>query len=726
VAVTPTLVPSPAGGVPPQAEPLVQVSGASPFRDCTADDPAAQAGQVFMDSEVEPWLTVNPADPRQVAGLWQQDRWSNGGARGLVAGSSHDGGRTWVTAPLPGVSVCSGGQFLRATDPWLSFGPAGELYAISLSLNGPADPAHGLLVSRSPDGGRTWGPPVPIIVESITGVLNDKQSLTADPTDRRFAYAVWDRLATPVAGPFSGPAYFARTTDGGATWEPARPVLDLGPNNQTLGNQIAVLPDGTLVNIFSAIRNTPTRRTDIAVIRSTDKGATWSAPVVVDRQVTVAVTDPQSADPLRVGGFIPDVAVDRRSGMAYAVWEDGRFEPGVAGVAFSQSADGGRSWTPAVRVNRTPATESVRDQQAFLPQVDVTDDGTVVVTSSDFRNNDAAPDLRTDTFAVHCHGGCADPANWGEEARLTDTSFDMRLAPVARGFFVGDYTGLDHAGNDALTLFPQTAPGDPSSVYLRRVRVGPPPPPPPADRYRLAAADGGVFAFGQARFTGSAGGVALRSPVVGSAATPAGNGYWLVASDGGVFAFGDARFLGSTGGLRLTRPIVGMAATPSGDGYWLVAADGGVFAFGDARFLGSTGALARPVVGMAATPSGDGYWLVAADGGVFAFGDARFLGSTGALPLRSPVVGLASTLGGDGYWLAAADGGVFAFGAAHFAGSAGGAALARPVVGLAPTPSGGGYWLVASDGGVFAFGDARFLGSTGALRLRSPVVAITR
>jgi hypothetical protein len=47
------------------------------------------------------------------------------------------------------------------------------------------------------------------------------------------------------------------------------------------------------------------------------------------------------------------------------------------------------------------------------------------------------------------------------------------------------------------------------------------------------------------------------------AADATGNGYWLVASDGGIFAFGDASFEGSTGGLRLNRPVVGMADGPS-------------------------------------------------------------------------------------------------------------------------------------------------------------------
>jgi len=78
----------------------------------------------------------------------------------------------------------------------------------------------------------------------------------------------------------------------------------------------------------------------------------------------------------------------------------------------------------------------------------------------------------------------------------------------------------------------------------------------------------------------------LDRPIVGMAATPTGKGYWLVAADGGIFAFGDAAFQGSMGAHPLDRPIVGMAATPTGKGYWLVAADGGIFAF-DAGFYGS-------------------------------------------------------------------------------------------------------------------------------------------
>ena len=88
----------------------------------------------------------------------------------------------------------------------------------------------------------------PLIV-SDSNFFNDKNSITADPTDARYVYAVWDRLA--LAG--GGPAMMARTTDGGVTWEAATVIYDPGVRSQTIGNQIVVLPNGTLVNVFTQI-----------------------------------------------------------------------------------------------------------------------------------------------------------------------------------------------------------------------------------------------------------------------------------------------------------------------------------------------------------------------------------------------------------------------------------------------------------------------------------------
>jgi hypothetical protein len=243
--------------------------------------------------------------------------------------------------------------------------------------------------------------------------------------------------------------------------------------------------------------------------------------------------------------------------------------------------------------------------------------------------------------------------------------------------------------------------------------------------YRLVAADGGVFSFGDIPFCGSMSGVKLDAPIVGVASSPATGGYWEVGADGGVFTFGDARFYGSMGGRHLDAPVVGMAATPDGRGYWEVGADGGVFAFGDARFYGSMGGrhLDAPVVGITASTDGAGYRLVASDGGIFSFGDAAFFGSMGGRHLHGPVVGMVNDTNSGGYWEVASDGGVFSFGGAPFFGSTGAIALRAPVVGMAETSDGSGYRLVAADGGVFSF-SAPFSGSMGGHHLDRPIVAL--
>ena len=246
--------------------------------------------------------------------------------------------------------------------------------------------------------------------------------------------------------------------------------------------------------------------------------------------------------------------------------------------------------------------------------------------------------------------------------------------------------------------------------------------------YWMVASDGGIFAYGDAKYAGSPDPATLNKPIVTMAATPSGNGYWLAASDGGIFTYGDAPFLGSAGALNLSKPVVSMAPTPSGKGYWLTASDGGVFAYGDARFYGGTGqlTLSKPIVSLVPTPSARGYWLVGSDGGVFAFGDARFHGGTGDLVLNQPIVAMAASRTGKGYYLVASDGGIFAYGDAVFYGAASSPQRNAPIVAVITTPMGQGYWLIGSDGAVFAFGDAQLLGSAAGAPLNKPIVGASR
>ena len=146
-----------------QLGPLTKVSDGDPFAGCTADNVAAQkktGAILYPASELEPWVAADPSDPGRLIAGWQQDRWSNGGSRGLVAGVSqerreelegHDPARRLGVRrrPLPALS-----------DPWVSIRARRHRLlhdlVIDVQPNGAQAP-NGMLVTRSTDGGLHLG-----------------------------------------------------------------------------------------------------------------------------------------------------------------------------------------------------------------------------------------------------------------------------------------------------------------------------------------------------------------------------------------------------------------------------------------------------------------------------------------------------------------------------------------------------------------------------------------
>lgn len=485
---------------------LEQVSGLSPFpADCglepEGDDAIFGEGVVFVDSEVEPFVDINPTDPDNLIAVWQQDRWSNGGARGNAAGVSFDGGQSWQVGTFPDVTVCTGGEFDRASDPWVSFGPDGTAYAMHLVTDGDTLPGrpggfgrNGMMVQTSNDGGLTWNDPVLIAEDTEGDDLHDKNSLTADPTRPGFAYAVWDFLDLPTGAAinpergvfggglgFKGAALISRTTDGGATWSEPERLYNPGGVNQTIGNQIVVQPDGTLVNFFVEILNF--RNDDggaqfdlnLSLKRSPDAGETWlpaGRPIRFAEMAFAPIFDPDTGEFHRTADIIPDVAVDRNNGTLYTVWQDARFT-GQSQVAFTMSTDGGSTWTTPINISKTPDDpDNPRNAQAFIPAVHVADDGTVGVTYYDFRDNTEGGGTDTDLWLVHCDAGCGDDAGNWEENHVAGP-FDSRQAPVARGFFLGDYVGLTADGDDFLSVATLTGGDGPTDEWFARITPTP-------------------------------------------------------------------------------------------------------------------------------------------------------------------------------------------------------------------------------------------------------------
>jgi hypothetical protein len=269
-----------------------------------------------------------------IVAVSQVGRYFDGGASSTGFATSTDGGATWTSGVLPGLTArqTPPGPYARTSDPAVAYDAAhGVWLAQSLVLlESPSGPfAVGIVVNRSTDG-LTWS--APVVSADAPGDGADKNWIVCDthassPFYGR-CYQTWDNNFGTLLQNYS--------TDGGLTW--STPVPTAG-NATGIGGQPVVQPDGHVI-----IPAANSALTAIIAFRSIDGGVTWSGATTVSPSPTHAVAGNLRNDAL------PSAEIDA-AGKVYVVWLDCRFRKGckVNDLVMTTSTDG-LSWTPVARV----------------------------------------------------------------------------------------------------------------------------------------------------------------------------------------------------------------------------------------------------------------------------------------------------------------------------------------------------------------------------------------
>jgi hypothetical protein len=372
------------------------------------------------DTTVEPDIAVDPNDPAGLVATYQEGRFRNGAAADVGYATSRDGGHTWVHGNMPNLTQAVGGEWERASDPAVAWGPNHVVYINTLVVSFHAG-VGGMAVQRSNDGGLTWSDPIVVQSDPTDQAFNDKNWIAADtfPSSPYYGrvYVAWDR--SDING--NEPIVLRSSDDQGQTWSDLISI----PGSVGIGALPVVEPNGDLAMVWDDFGSGV--EIEVSAV-SKDGGSTWSKLSTID---TFEGSGPPD---MRTGG-LPSAGVDPKTGVLYVVWQDARYRSdGTNDVVMSRSDDEGHTWRPLRIVNGDGPNSGIDHftpaVAAWGPNVHVTYRTRVIVGGvySQFvgmgykRSNDNA-------------------ATFGKERQLGPPT-DIEWAARGHGKFLGDYMAI--------------------------------------------------------------------------------------------------------------------------------------------------------------------------------------------------------------------------------------------------------------------------------------------
>jgi hypothetical protein len=380
---------------------LVQVSA----------DPFTNAGAEHA-TELEPDIF---AYGMTAVGAFQTGRYSNGGSTDIGFATTSDGGRTWSSGFLPGISQGQNpsNPYQRVSDPAVAHDAKHAVWIIN-SLPVPTNPAA--IVSRSFDG-LNWDDPISV-APAPSG--SDKNWITCDNTTTSKyygnCYVEWDDGYGTIS--------VNTSNDGGLTWSST--VTSQGSGG--LGGQPLTLRNGTVV-----IPYTDAYEMVWATV-SKNGGKTFSTPIAISPLAN-------HGDATMRAPALPSATIDG-GGTIYVAWADCQFRSGCSAndIVISTSTDG-THWSAKARVPIDPLTSTV---DHFIPGL-----GADPLTAGSSAHLGLLyyffPKSNCTTSTCKLHAGFISSkdggATWGSSTKLTG-AMNVSWLANAGGRFVGDYEAL--------------------------------------------------------------------------------------------------------------------------------------------------------------------------------------------------------------------------------------------------------------------------------------------